>query len=82
MKLTLFGSTPTFFATSMGKRWSGPPGDEPPPMVTFEGSAFQAVTKSCMVSNGESAGTKTAPGSSINFAMAVASEALMFDPLV
>ena len=51
-------------------------------MVTLVGSAFHAATKSCTVLNGESAGTKMAPGSSIIFASAVASEALILDPLV
>jgi hypothetical protein len=51
-------------------------------MVTFDGSDFHAATKSCTVLNGESAGTKMAPGSSISFAMAVASDALIWDPLV
>ena len=60
----------------------GAAGEDPPPIVTLEGSAFHAATKSLTVLNGESAGTKIAPGSSISFAMAVASEALILEPLV
>jgi hypothetical protein len=71
---------PTVLASCIGKRWSGPPGDEPPPTVTESGSCFHALTKSSMVLNGESAGTSTPSRSSIRRARGVASCILVSTP--
>ena len=56
-------------------RCRAPPGEDPPPMVTFAGSAFHAATMSCTVLNGESAGTRMPSCSSTIFANAVAFDA-------
>ena len=45
---TCLGSMPTALASCMGSRWSGPPGDEPPPTASFLGSAFHAATRELM----------------------------------
>ena len=60
--MTEVGATPTVIANCIGIRWSGPPGEEPPPTDSAPGSAFQAVTSSSMVWYGESAGTMHALG--------------------
>lgn len=70
---------PTAFASCIGSRWSGPPGDEPPPTATFLGFFFQAVTRSSIVLYGESFDTTIAPASSISLASGVVSVSVAFD---
>ena len=53
-----------------------PPGEEPPPTTIELGSSSHAVTRSSMVSNGESAGTSTPSWSSMSWARGVASLSL------
>ena len=72
-KLTSLGSIPVSAASCIGNRWSGPPGDDPPPTASEPGSAFQASRKSSTVSNGESPGTRIPSGSLISWAIGVAS---------
>jgi len=63
---------PTASASCIGSRWSGPPGEEPPPTGNEAGFFFQAVIRSSRVLYGESVGTKMAPASSIRRAIGVA----------
>ena len=70
---------PTVFASCIGSRWSGPPGDEPPPTAMPFGLAFQAVTRSSIVLYGESFGTTMAPASSISLASGVVWVSVAFD---
>ena len=64
---------PISSASCIGKRWSGPPGDEPPPTAIPSGSSVQACTRSSRVSYGESPATSTPSGSLISWASGVAS---------
>jgi hypothetical protein len=61
------------FANSIGARWSGPPGDDPPPTGTAPGSAFHASISWSMSWYGESFATTTMSGSSMSFAIGVVS---------
>jgi hypothetical protein len=69
-------------ASCIGKRWSGPPAVEPPPTVTEPGSACHALARSCTVSYGESAGTRSPSCSSISFARGVTSVTRASESLV
>ncbi len=80
--MTLVASMPTAPASCMGSRWSGPPGEEPPPTAMEPGSAFHAVTRSSMVLYGESLLTMMAPGSSIRRASGVVPVSFDSDLLV
>src|SRR3954453_5292654 len=73
---------PTAWASYIGSRWSGPPGDEPPPTAIALGSAFQAVTRSLIVWYGGFFGTTIAPDSSISLAIGVVWSSLAWDLLV
>src|SRR4051795_2581695 len=66
----------------MGSRWSGPPGDDPPPTARLFGFAFHAATRSLMVWYGEFFGTTIAPDSSISLAIGVVWSSLAWDLLV
>src|SRR5215218_1109786 len=82
MKFTSLGSMPTACASCIGRRWSGPPGAEPPPTARDLGSAFQASTNSVMVLYGESLATTMAPDSSMSLAIGVVWSSLAVDWLV
>src|SRR5687768_16135481 len=73
---------PTAWASCIGRRWSGPPGAEPPPTASDLGSAFQASTNSVMVLYGESLLTTMAPDSSMSLAIGVVWSSLAVDWLV
>src|SRR5690348_9863607 len=73
---------PTAWASCIGSRWSGPPGDDPPPTASDFGLAFQAVMRSSIVLYGEFLGTTMAPDSSISLAIVVVWSSLAWVELV